>query len=284
MNGDTGFNCSTPSICMDNNGRLLVVKRYVNYGIDDQGNYSNIENIVTKNVFAKINIDSLKWKITDEFLVDYNKGYDSKYKGLEDVRILNFNDEIHFTANRPVISEDIKQFIIVIENGVIDTSNKTVISKFIFKEGGNQPIEKNWVLYKSNNRIKTIYKWHPLTIGDIIDTQFKITHEIQTPNFFKSLRGSTNGVNINGEIWFICHIVSHEWRRYYYHIFVVLDENTFEVKKYSRLFTFEKQPVEYTLGFVYFKEKNTFLIGYSIMDRETKFMQVSKKHIDSILG
>jgi hypothetical protein len=274
------FKPSTPSICLDNNGRLLINKRYVNYKIDEQGNYSNEENIITKNIFAKINIDSTNWKVTDEFLVGYNKGYDNKGVGLEDIRILCHNDDVHFNANRFVISEDIKQLVIVIENGIIDSKNKKVVSKFIFKEGGNLPVEKNWVLCKSNGATKTIYQWYPLTVGDIIDTQFIITHEIKTPTFFKWLRGSTNGVNINGEIWFICHIVSYETRRYYYHVFVVLDENTYEVKKYSRLFTFEKSPVEYTLGFVYFK--NSFLIGYSIMDRETKFIQVPKKHVDSL--
>jgi hypothetical protein len=134
--------------------------------------------------------------------------------------------------------------------------------------------------------MKVIYGWYPLTIGNISETEnssinvFNATHQIQTPTFFKWARGSTNGVNINGEIWFICHIVSYEDRRYYYHFFVVLDGETFQVKKYSRLFTFEKQPVEYTLGFVYFKETDEFLIGYSIMDREPKFMSIPKSHID----
>jgi len=143
-------------------------------------------------------------------------------------------------------------------------------------------------MFRGNRELKIIHSWWPLLIGQAVANDekthtFALTHVVKTPTFFKYLRGSSNGVNINGEIWFICHLVSYETRRYYYHVFVVLDEETYEVKKYSRLFTFEKQPVEYTLGFVYFKEKDQFLIGYSVMDRETKFIQVPKKRVDALL-
>jgi hypothetical protein len=105
-----------------------------------------------------------------------------------------------------------------------------------------------------------------------------VTDEIETPNFFKWLRGSTNGVIIGDEIWFLTHLVSYEDRRFYYHCMVVLDSKTMKLKKYSNLFTFEKSPVEYTLGMVFIDE--TLLIGYSIMDRETKYIGVSLDEFD----
>jgi hypothetical protein len=55
---------------------------------------------------------------------------------------------------------------------------------------------------------------------------------------------------------------------------VVLDINTYKVKKYSPIFTFEKQCVEYSLGFV--ELQNDLCIGYSILDKETKYMNISK--------
>jgi len=150
-------------------------------------------------------------------------------------------------------------------------------------------IEKNWVLFENaDEEIKMIYKWYPLTIGNIAEvigkevktdellspiSKMVITHELDTPVFFKWLRGSTNGVNIGDEIWFLTHLVSYEDRRFYYHCVVVLDSKTMKLKKYSDLFTFEKSPVEYTLGMVYMDE--TLLISYSIMDRETKYINVS---------
>ena len=49
------------------------------------------------------------------------------------------------------------------------------------------------------------------------------------------------------------------------------------VKKY-----FEKEKVEYTLGFVYFEKSCTFMIGYSVMDRETKYIEIQKSKVDSL--
>ena len=96
------------------------------------------------------------------------------------------------------------------------------------------------------------------------------------------MRGSTNGVTINNEIWFITHLVSYEQKRYYYHMFVVLDIDTFKVKRYSVPFTFEKINIEYTLGFVFDKKTDNFIIGYSTMDRTTNYMEVSKGNIDEL--
>ena len=139
--------------------------------------------------------------------------------------------------------------------------------------------------------MKVIYKWYPLTIGEYIEnkdtttdlnTSFLTTNTIQTPSLFKLLRGSTNGVTINNEIWFITHLVSHEQKRHYYHMFVVLDVETFNVKRYSIPFTFEKKHIEYTLGFVFDKKTDNFLVGYSTMDRTTNYMEVSKVNIDKL--
>jgi hypothetical protein len=76
--------------------------------------------------------------------------------------------------------------------------------------------------------------------------------------------------------------VSYEDRRYYYHILVAIDHKTYNIVRYSKLFTFEKEKVEYTLGFVFLENANAFLIGYSVMDRETKFIQVPKPAMEKL--
>jgi predicted GH43/DUF377 family glycosyl hydrolase len=103
---------------------------------------------------------------------------------------------------------------------------------------------------------------------------------MRTPYFFKHVRGSTNGVEIGDEIWFLCHLVSYEDRRHYYHLFVVLDKSTYKLKKYTELFTLERQKVEYSLGFVVLGDE--FLIGYSLMDKCTKYATIPKARFDEI--
>ena len=121
-----------------------------------------------------------------------------------------------------------------------------------------------------------------------------ISEDKGVPTFFKHLRGSTNGVvmgaNVNSssasEIWFIGPLVSYEDRRYYYHMFIVLDAVTLKLKKYSVPFTFEGEKVEYTLGFISLKSESDIdhlLIGYSIMDKETKYLTIEKSIADSMM-
>ena len=281
-----GFVSSTPSICLNpNNSNILTIcTRYVNYKINDKGEYINKEHIETKNILATINMSKPnEWKKTSEFVLQYDTTYDNLYVGLEDVRIMYSGQDLCYMANRGLDGRRM-----VLEKGTIDlTSQSTNIPcQHLQFEEKQQKIEKNWVIFEDpeTHLQKCIYNWSPITIGDISGNQFVKTHEIKTPNFFKYVRGSTCGVTIGDEIWFINHVVSYEDRRYYYHTFTVLDRNTYKLKKYTTLWTFEKnQKVEYTLGFVYMKHMDRFLIGYSIMDRESKYMMVSKKNIDDIM-
>jgi hypothetical protein len=72
-----------------------------------------------------------------------------------------------------------------------------------------------------------IYKWHPLIIGEINGNKFRTIHTYETLPFFKNIRGSCNGIEMDhiGETWFLCHTVSYEDRRYYYHIIVMIIYN-----------------------------------------------------------
>jgi len=89
-------------------------------------------------------------------------------------------------------------------------------------------------------------------------------------------------VRVGDEIWFICHVVSYENRRLYYHIMVVLDINTFQVLRYTPFFTFGGECVEYTLGFV--KVENEFIIGYSSMDRSTEYKVVKIEWFETMFS
>jgi hypothetical protein len=280
------FNSSTPTMCINDKGDLVVNIRYVDYKIDDNGGYVNKEHISTKNIVGVFDITNpLEWKQKDEFLLEYNTELDNLYVGLEDVRLHSHDGKVYYNANRGLSYHNIK-----VEHGVIDMDEGITHSGIISKSGQHD-VEKNWVIFNdATNTQKMIYGWHPLVIGniesptrDFENMEYTQTHVVETPILFRFLRGSTNGVKIGNEIWFICHVVSYEDRRYYYHIFVVLDSETYQLKKYSTLFTFEMQKVEYTLGFIHIKDTNQFYIGYSLMDRETHFMTVSKRVVDGMM-
>ncbi len=102
------------------------------------------------------------------------------------------------------------------------------------------------------------------------------------PNFFSIIRGSTcESIDLEtGEKWFICHFVSHENPRRYYHIFVLFDNNL-NLLKYSGPFKFENQAIEYCLSLLI--ENDKILINYSTWDKTTQIGIYDKNYIQSLL-
>jgi hypothetical protein len=54
------------------------------------------------------------------------------------------------------------------------------------------------------------------------------------------------------------------------------------VKRYTPFFTFEGAKVEYTLGMVHMEDTDTLLIGYSLYDKETKYMSVKRSVFENM--
>lgn len=267
---DGTFVKSTPSLILREN-HLIVNVRYVNYRIDDNGNYVNQENIITKNAIATLDISKPRWQIVDEFELAYDTSQDGRYIGLEDIRLFLEQDKILYNANRGLKNGDM-----TVEHGQIALESKSTKHSQWLK--GKGTLEKNWVLCNEN---RVIYHWTPeLIIGKLVSDEFVEIQRNPVPAFFCNLRGSTNGVVIKDELWFICHTVSYEDRRYYYHIVVVLDKNTLALRRYTPFFTFEGEKVEYTLGFVYLEKMDTLLIGYSLYDKCAKYMSVSREYFE----
>jgi tetratricopeptide (TPR) repeat protein len=282
---------STPSICIHNE-YVVVNRRYVNYRIDEQGNYVNQRHIKTKNIIGILKKDVNNWTVLREFVMPYKKALDNIYVGLEDVRIMSHKS----SANTPAqllyhANRGLDRNRIAVESGEIFLGSEMAVSCILQRSNPKvKDTEKNWVLVPRANcpiQPKVIYGWSPLTIGEIRNqTEFIVSTEETTPTFFRHLRGSTNGVIMYDEIWFIGHLVSYEDRRYYYHMFIVLDYETLQLKKYSLPFTFEGDKVEYTLGFIHMKSDDNvdnLLIGYSIMDSETRYLTIEKSVADDMM-
>jgi hypothetical protein len=242
----------------------------VNYYIDENGGYVNRDHIITKNMVSIV-LDG------DTFELGYNTDLDARYVGLEDVRLFEHNDETLFTANRGMSDGKMR-----VEYGRIDYETKTAGSAVLTKTDGVRDTEKNWVLFADKNGgLKVVYNWAPFTTYDIGHTNTLINRvEQQMPPFFEHVRGSTNGIRVGNETWFICHLVSYEDRRYYYHIVVSVNSDTGRINRWTKLFTISKEKVEYVLGFI--RSGDDFLIGYSKMDKTTEFAMVKKQTIDKL--
>ncbi len=279
------FVTSTPSMCyLDEGAKLLVNVRHVNYRIDDKGNYINKDKIETHNWLTLY--DRKTGAIEKEFELEYNRELDNLYVGLEDVRLFECGGQVFFTANRGLSSGQM-----AIECGTINLETGKTESSILKKKGDMKLIEKNWTLFdgldprvtaKSSyayDTMKIVYGWYPLTVYDM-NMEYDATMHNVLPPFFAHVRGSCNGIRVGSETWFLCHTVSYEDRRYYYHIIVALDAATDKVTRWTKYFTFDGNQVEYALGFLYDKACDSFLVGYSTMDRTTEYMNIGKGVLD----
>ena len=288
--------CLIPNPFEDKNGYLMNV-RYVNYLIDNNGNYLNCDKyIITQNKYIKLSSD-LKI-ISDEFL-EFNFE-DRRYIGVEDIRI--FYDK--YSSKMLYIGTGYhKNNSIGVVSGEYNVKEQKLSSIDEITPFCYSTCEKNWVFVDTNKSINVIYKWHPLQICKI-NQEKKMLDLVETkemPRIFSHVRGSTCGFNYTKkinlmsdknsnynikivfneiEIWFVLHMVSYENPRHYYHIFAVFDESM-NLLRYSAPFKFQTEPIEYCLGLVV--EDDRVLITYSVWDRETKLGIYDKKYIDSII-
>ena len=267
--------------------------RYVNYHINDRGNYLNCDkHIITLNKYVEFDRD---FNILSEKWVDLNFE-DRRYIGIEDVRIFNDveSNELLFIGTGYH-----KNNTIGIVTGKYDIENFKMNTIELTQEFNNSDCEKNWVFLDYNGSTHIVYDWNPMNICKINYENNKLEKvaKRETPHIFSRIRGSTSGFKYskkidevkNGnitidveetEIWFVGHIVSYESPRHYYHIITVFDSKM-NLLRYSAPFKFEGDPIEYCLSIVV--EDERVIINYSTWDRTTRIGIYDKKYIDSIV-
>lgn len=272
VNGE--FINSTPSIVRhksetDADESYWINVRFVNYRINEKGGYDNREFIHTRNILYSLSNTRSSYPVE----IQYNKEYDNIFVGLEDIRLYSHLGELYYNANRGLNSGTMQ-----VEHGKINTQTGETYENRLLKSPDNRPLEKNWVMFSKGKELWMIYEWGPLRLGKLTEDGFELNIQImqpEVPAFFRQVRGSTNGVYFadKKEIWFLCHYVSYEDRRIYYHLFIVLDGETLLLKKWTPLFTFsQNNPVEYSLGFVIDDGGKNLIISKSTMDKTTEFI------------
>ena len=267
------FTSSTPCIFLSSSGELLLNIRAVNYTISPSGNYE-VKNskILNKNLLIKLDYISLK-KAKDSFEVwqEFAFQHDDVFElGCQDLKIES-------KTNRCIFTHDIGNN----QRHVFMTSSDNIYYQQV-KSPFGRTCEKNWALF---GRSRIVYEWFPLSIA-ILEKDFSLRflkrdENTPSPFFFQHIRGSTNGFLYNNEAWFICHLTKMGKPRTYYHVFVVLDELTYEPLRWSPLFTFEGEPIEFCLGLVIDDKNQRLIVSYSVWDRTSKVIALEKSFVES---
>lgn len=271
------FISSSPCILPWDNGYLLNV-RYVNYIIQPNGSYAfkhTDGKITTLNQTLMLNKDLT---LVGKHWLDEVDRPDLQYQGVEDVKVFNNNGELLFlgTVQHPT------SYLVTVGAGAYDLSD-SMLRLHAFNSPFERECEKNWCYFHDlQGVLRVMYDWAPLMFGHIEGQQLVIDGQHSSvPMFFRDVRGSTHGVRVGNELWFLCHIVNYTMPRGYYHLFVILDAERFSYKRHSTLFKFHGECIEYALGLVI--EPERILISYSRMDRTSEVMSIPRHIVDNVL-
>jgi len=256
-----GYNNSSPGLVKNDNG-YLVNLRHVSYEIEKRtGSYLDAKD---KSPCKTVNTLNSRIQFDKNFNLIESKTFTTPdvnqrhVNGIEDIRLFGNSNKILYSGNQ---WQDYGKVKIV--TGEYDR-NVEQLQYSILESPINKQCEKNWSPFLRNNEIEWIYDWSPISVGKIIDGQFKI---VQTTNkILNNFRGGSPGVIVGDQIWFLTHCVEYSTPRRYYHSFVILDKNTLEYINHSKLFTFENQNIEFSVGMEIVD--NNLIITHSTWDEK----------------
>ena len=262
----------------ENNAEYLILVRLLNYHIDHEGRWYKDFLPAGQDSGILRSAAALFLNATDpgsilRVLDDRYEKSPTRFLGTEDPKLLAMNDgTIRIIWTSWEYAKDAGEGSRLVM-GTLDTDFMTIQVDHVFHSPFDHFYEKNWVAFQRPGRdeLYFIYEWHPLRIGSL-DRENGIIHfnmTTSTPRSFHHLRGSSNGVVFENDIWLVVHGTTwHEGPGpTYYHRMVVVNSETFEVKRFTYPFKLEsaEAPVEFSLGLDIDSFGNV-TIAYSVFD------------------
>ncbi len=251
--------------------QYILNQRWINYEYYHNGNKKKIPSqYISLNSRVLLN-ESLTPIETETFLTEPADAFDSIYVGIEDIRLFQYNNQYYYNGSY----YDIKRCITSTSFGLYSLDYPFLLERKIitpsFYDSSVKRIEKNWSFVQYQEKLRMVYQWFPLQIGEIVDSQLNLIETKPMPDYFKDARGSTPGYKQGHEIWFVLHKAQHfiengEYFFNYQHFFAVFDLNM-NLIRYSELFKFGDCRVEFCIGIVV--KNDTILLSYSLMDTQS---------------
>lgn len=262
-------------------GVKLVNTRYVNYELTPKGYYiinHPQSHLDTVNCLTFLNDDYTNGPST--FMRDdiKLKKYNSNVHGLEDVRLFNYKNQVYFIATQREYSSNGKSRMMM---GIYDLDEKTYRDCVVLEPPTDTYCEKNWIPLVKDDELYFIYGWSPIKIGKIdADNKLKIVQEIPVPTIFGNLKGSTSFVPYKDELLGVVHYSIDGEPRRYYHRMLRLNKDTLKPIALSSPFVFEKEGIEYCIGFT--MTDDTAHLWYSQHDCNPAYMEVDVNNFSYI--
>jgi hypothetical protein len=258
-------------------GKHILNTRFVNYSYGQDGGYlinHSKHTIITKNIVSILNDDLIptSYDEMDETSIglEHNESYSV---GLEDIRLYSCNHVVKFIAtNVNYIGNRSNRMII----GEYDINRHCYINSQIIQPPTKTLCEKNWVPIIKNGGEFFIYKWSPFQIGKINPETCQLeiieSYEIKSSDFDR-IRGSSIFINYGLKYRIgVVHFCEETYPRQYYHMLVILDDQSLKPVSYSDPFCFQHYGVEFCIGFTMIEDKYIFWV--SKKDNDTVMVSI----------
>lgn len=286
-------------IFKNSKGVMRLLARYVTYSINEQGQYeyhNGCNYIGTRNFLGDFDPKDGGAVTNYRELKEITSQVRPFIRGLEDCRMIEYNDELYVSATSyEHHSKEMPQIMLSTlnkEDGyqLIDTTHMDYKS---------HECQKNWTPFEYKGKMCFLYSIDPVCVLEyncdaksltpIINKQHK---KVKNNHLF--LRGSTPPIR-----WSMQHndegttdgyiIASHEVvfksnnTRIYFHRFIFFDSDM-NIVKMSYPFSFWDVGIEFTLGMAHDDETNSVVIPVSINDRDTKLFFIPDERINQLLN
>lgn len=271
------FYSSTPCIIPYKEGYLMNV-RYVNYQVSpNEDTYMYRLQDGKIRTLNKTLILNKNYTVQSEKWIDKIHNPNLRYQGVEDVKLFSYKNTLFFTGTVQRENGNL-----AVGFGTYDMDKDCLHPKGL-ESPENRFCEKNWALCtNSKNEMRVVYVWHPLQIAELEGEKLiNMKTQNNIPDFFKDIRGSTNGFRCGDEVWFLCHIIDFGKSRNYYNIIIVLNAKDLTYKKHSTLFKFTNEKrIEFCLSLII--EPKQIIFGFSEMDHSSKLMIVPRNKFEEM--
>ena len=267
-------------------GKHIINTRFVNYSYAiNEGRYlirDYFGILHTKNIRSYLDPETFLPICYGEMFDDtVNLPSTDRYShGLEDVRLFEYNDKLHFICTNVNYSPNGRNRLII---GEYDPENLSYNDCRVLQPPEDTWCEKNWIPVVKNNELFIIYSWSPMKIckiGEEDRLEIVNTHQPLLPYYHK-IRGSTTFIEDEGSLLGLVHFSDDTHPRQYFHMFVRLDKETFEPFAYSEPFCLQHFGVEFCVGFTVRDDK--FMFWLSKMDNNAVMVSIARDKIPTKL-
>jgi glycosyltransferase involved in cell wall biosynthesis len=286
------YNPMNPSIHKTENG-YEVICRTVNYMQIGARHFKSLDlldtsnTIKTRNFLIQYNKD-LKKISQQEIIEDLERTKNHSWivKGLEDCRLVHYNDSTWFTCTTLDTNPTGQPQISLCKLSDDRTGSTIKVEKLIPLNGPDlRRCEKNWLPFVKNGEFQMLYSFDPLIIykpiwskeNQTIQNEKFFTLQVPTHDFSR-FSGSAAPIVFDGGYLVLVHESVDNEHRNYMHRFVFLDHNL-NIQKLSKPFTFFHKGIEYCCGMAIDHSDKNLVLAIGIEDREAYLFT---KDLDSV--